>query len=246
MEKAEAHPPLRPSRADGAESYLPKFDFLSSHSMAIAAVPAGSRVLDIGSGKGHVGSQLEKKGCQVTGVDGAYKVEEQLLQHYTQIDLNADPLPYPVAAFDVILLLDVLEHLDPVAQMRLLNDIREGAEGEKPTIIITLPNVAFLLIRLQLLLGRFDYAERGILDISHRSLYTLRSARRLLSKAGFRILKVRGVPPPLPLILGKSWLIRFLLGLGAGLARIRPGLFAYQLFISATPMPEPGRERGRD
>lgn len=243
MKKAKTHAPLRrANHTDGAESYPPKFDFLSSHTMAIAAVPAGARVLDIGSGRGHIGGQLEKKGCHVTGVDGAFTAEEQLLQRYTKVDLNADPLPYPVDAFDVILLLDILEHLDPVARLRLLNEIRSQAKGEKPAIIITLPNVAFLLIRLQLLLGRFEYVEKGILDVNHRSLYTFRSARRLLSETGYRIRTVKGIPPPIPLVLGSSRLSRFLFGLSAVLTRILPTLFAYQIFITATPMPDTGKK----
>jgi SAM-dependent methyltransferase len=218
-------------------SYPPKFDFLSSHVMAMNDVRAGAHVLDVGSGPGYVGRELEKRGCQVTGVDIATAAGEQLLQKFTQIDLTSEPLPYPADSFDFILLLDVLEHLDRPAQSRLLEEIRAGSKTKKPALLITLPNITFLFIRLQLLLGKFNYGKRGILDISHRHFFTFKSARRFLREAGYRIEKVKGVPPPFPQIFGNNRLSKLLLGMNAGLIRLLPRLFSYQIFIRATPLP---------
>ncbi|MCX6556229.1 MAG: methyltransferase domain-containing protein [Candidatus Aminicenantes bacterium] len=221
--------------------YPPKFDYLSSHTMAINEVSAGACVLDIGSGAGHVGRELEKRGCQVTGVDMATEAEEQLLQRFAQIDLNRDPLPYRADGFDFILLLDVLEHLDQTAQSRLLEEIRAGSKSRKPALIITLPNIAFLLIRLQLLLGKFNYGKRGILDISHRHFFTFKSARRFLKQAGYKIEKEKGIPLPFPQIIGNNMISGFLLRVNAGLIWFLPGIFSYQIFIKATPLPTEGQ-----
>jgi 2-polyprenyl-3-methyl-5-hydroxy-6-metoxy-1,4-benzoquinol methylase len=217
-------------------SYPPKFDFLSSHTMAINEVRAGSQVLDIGSGAGYVGRELEKRGCQVTGVDMALEAESQLLQKYSKIDLNCDPLPYPADSFDFILLLDVLEHLDLTAQIHLLEEIRTGAKSKKPLLIITTPNIAFLFIRLGLLVGKFNYGKRGILDMPHKHLFTFKSVRRFLKQAGYKIEKVKGIPPPIPQIIGNNMISRFLLRVNAGLIRLIPGLFSYQIFVKATPL----------
>ncbi|MBZ5671576.1 MAG: hypothetical protein LAO04_17845, partial [Acidobacteriia bacterium] len=40
------------------------------------------------------------------------------------------------------------------------------------TVIVSVPNVAHLWVRLSLLAGRFDYADRGILDRSHLRFFT--------------------------------------------------------------------------
>lgn len=55
--------------AHDVERYQSKLDFDSSHTHAIQAVPAGSRVLDIGSAGGHVALALMRKGCSVVGID---------------------------------------------------------------------------------------------------------------------------------------------------------------------------------
>lgn len=217
-------------------SYPPKFDYLSSHTMAINEVSAGAHVLDIGSGAGYVGHELEKRGCQVTGVDMALEAENQLLQKYSKIDLNLDPIPYPSDSFDFILLLDVLEHLDLTTQIHLLEEIRKGAKSKKPLLIITTPNIAFFFIRLGLLAGKFNYGKRGILDMPHKHLFTFKSIRRFLRQAGYKIEKIKGIPPPFPQILGNNVLSKFLLGLNSGLIRIIPGLFSYQIFVKATPL----------
>jgi hypothetical protein len=68
------------------------------------------------------------------------------------------------------------------------------------TAIVTVPNVAHLWVRLQLLLGRFDYAERGILDRTHLRFYTRRTFQALLTAAGLRVVGLEAPPPPLGLV----------------------------------------------
>ena len=53
------------------QRYPFKSGYTSSHTMAIDRVPAGSAVLDIGCGLGYVGRELEKKRCDVQGIDSA-------------------------------------------------------------------------------------------------------------------------------------------------------------------------------
>jgi glycosyltransferase involved in cell wall biosynthesis len=223
------------------DGYPPKFDFLSSHTMAINEVRPGTHVLDIGCGAGHVGRELEKRNCRVTGVDMAEGEEGKPLRKFSKIDLNRDSLPFPPDSFDFILILDVLEHLDPPSQFKLLEKIRRGAKSKKPAIIITVPNIAFLFIRLQLLMGNFNYGKRGILDMTHRHLFTFKSIRRLLKQAGYKIEKTKGVPLPYPQVMGNNLMSRSLLRINSCLLRLVPGLFSYQIFIKATPLSTVGQ-----
>lgn len=216
--------------------YPPKFDFLSSHTMAIDEVRSGAHVLDIGCGAGHVGRELEKRNCQVTGVDVATEEEGKSLQKFSKIDLNRDAIPFPPDSFDFILILDVLEHLDLPSQFNLLEKIRTGSKSKKPVIIITVPNIAFLFIRLQLLMGNFNYGKQGILDMTHRHLFTFKSIRRFLKQAGYKIEKIKGIPPPYPQVIGNNVVSRFLLRINTYLIWLIPGLFSYQIFVKTTPL----------
>jgi len=65
-------------------------------------------------------------------------------------------------------------------------------------LYVSAGNVAFLRIRLELLPGSFNYGRRGILDLTHRRLFTVDSFRRLLNNAGFRIDRIIGFRSLLP------------------------------------------------
>jgi glycosyltransferase involved in cell wall biosynthesis len=218
------------------EHYPPKLGFASSHAMAIDAVAAGAAVLDIGCGPGHVGRELERKGCDVQGVDSAPDLRMPLIKKFTQVDLDHEDVPYAADDFDYVLLLDVIEHLDPPAQFRLMDRLRDSAVARKPTVMLTTPNVAFLPVRLLLLAGQFNYGRRGILDLTHRHLFTFRSFRRFLNSAGYRVVRVRGVPAPFPLALGDNVVSRALVAINKLLIRLLPSVFSYQIYVEAVPL----------
>ncbi len=217
------------------ERYPLKLGYPSSHTMAIDAVPSEARVLDIGCGNGRMGRELEKKGCVVSGIDG-YVSTDQMLADFTCHDLNSGTLPAQAGDFDVILMLDVIEHLDTDAIFRLLDHLRNTCGPGWPRIIITTGNTAFGLIRLQLLRGAFNYGKRGILDMTHRHLFTFSSLRDVLVQSGFRIEEVRGVPAPFPAAIGDNALSRFMLVVNRFLIRLFPGVFSYQIFMRARPL----------
>ena len=56
-------------RGHANSHYDVKLGYPSSHQFALDAVPAGSRVLDIGAGPGRMAQELVAKGCEVTVVD---------------------------------------------------------------------------------------------------------------------------------------------------------------------------------
>ncbi|HUV38992.1 MAG TPA: hypothetical protein VMY39_05230, partial [Planctomycetota bacterium] len=122
-------------------------------------------------------------------------------------------------------------------QYDLLDDIRRRSWKRKPLLVITTGNTAFLLVRLGLLLGQFNYGKRGILDQTHSRLFTFKSFKRMLIQSGYRLGKARGIPAPFPAAIGENWLSRLLLAVNRGLIRLLPGLFSYQMFVTARPLP---------
>jgi hypothetical protein len=105
-------------------------------------------------------------------------------------------------------------------------------------VIVSVPNVANVTVRLALLLGRFTYTERGILDRTHLRFFTRRTARRFLEENGCDVLECRATVMPLELVLGLSPgnpLMRALnTALGAA-TRMFPGLLGYQFVFVVRP-----------
>ncbi len=214
-----------------------KLGYSSSHSMALDAVPAGSRVLDIGCGPGLFDEQLAMKGCRVTGVDQFPPARPDAFERFLVWDESGALPELDLRQYDFVLLLDIIEHLK--APEAFLEGLRQAAHSveRRPTFIITSGNVVFGIVRLQALLGNFNYGKRGILDLTHTRLYTFASLERLLDQCGFEVERLAGIPAPLPQALGLNAASRALVRLNQLLIRFSRGLFAYQIFVVASPRP---------
>lgn len=210
-------------------NYTPKFGYASSHEYALACVPAGSTVTDLGAGEqAYLVEPLKQKGCRVFAAD-MRPIEHPDVEEAFCLNLNTDPLPGCVADSDVILLLDIIEHLnDPES---LLIDLRGHVTYDRTRVILTTPNIAFFITRLMLLIGQFNYGKSGILDRTHTRLFTYRSLRRTLRQCGYVIEKEQGVPAPFVKALGPSVLTRVLTWSNLVLIRLSRSLFAYQIFV---------------
>ena len=103
-------------------------------------------------------------------------------------------------------------------------------------MVVATPNVAFITNRLALLFGRFNYTDRGILDIEHKRLFNRVSLRRTLRDCGYRIEKILPVPVPWQAVIGGR-LGRWLEKGSLLLARIWPTAFAFQFLVTCRPMP---------
>lgn len=211
----------------------------SSHATALKLVREmkPSRVLDLGCGPGFLAHRCAQEGAEVTAVD----VEPPLpglVQNFRRLNLELDPPPEDAMGYDVILLLDVIEHL--AEPERFLLDLRNHSEprdpSKVPAVILSTPNVAFWAIRLNLLLGRFNYAERGILDITHKRLFTRRSLMRALRECGYDV--ERFIPIGVPILAVMPNLLgRVLNSMATWMARLCPSLFAFQLMVVCRPKP---------
>jgi glycosyltransferase involved in cell wall biosynthesis len=223
---------LRPDN----KHYEPKLDFVSTHSQALADVPAGSTVVDLGCGPGHLSPALRAKGCRVIGVDMFPPAEASAFDEFHVADLNVRPFPRPLHDVQVLLVLDVIEHL--VSPEKFCDQLRRATQqnlGIK--IIMSTANIGFIVPRLMLLLGQFNYNKRGILDLTHTRLFTFASMRRLMEEAGFVVESMRGIPAPAPLVVKNRLASRLLMRLQAAAIWMFPAVFSYQMYLVARPRP---------
>ena len=225
----DVHPP--------EQNYDLKLGFTSSHTAAIDAARPGSHLLDIGCGQGELARELAKKGCRVTGLDQYVPdvVVAPGLIDFIQWDLDRAGFPVNVSQFDQILMLDIIEHLKKPANF--MDAVRSAAARKRPEVIITTANIGFLITRLMLLVGQFNYGKKGILDSTHTRLFTFRSLADLLDQSGYNILEIRGIPAPFPHAIHNKFISRLLLQVNQGLIWLSKGLFSYQIFVRAEAKP---------
>ena len=205
----------------------------SSHWWAmqkLAGLPTTpTSVLDIGPGSGVMGEILRQQG--VTRLDAieidptARKNAEKI---YTTVVGSFDELPS--AKYDLVLMLDVLEHTPNPQEFysRALTSLNPGGIA-----LISVPNVAHWSVRIPLLFGYFEYKPRGIMDQTHLSLFTRKSFTRLLkSFNGAKISELSSSIEPAEFVLPKAiWdngLFTACSHFRIAVANVLPGLFAYQ------------------
>jgi 2-polyprenyl-3-methyl-5-hydroxy-6-metoxy-1,4-benzoquinol methylase len=213
----------------------------TSHAVALRCVEGEhpATLLDIGCGPGFIARRCEDAGVRVTGVD-LHEPLSGMMSAFCRVDLEHEPLPVDAFAYDCVLMLDVLEHMaDPESFLLSLRNRSEAMRGEgKPRslVIISTPNIAFAAVRLNLLLGRFNYAERGILDITHKRLFTRASLLRAVADCGYTVERVIPVGAPFQTVMGGS-LGKLLGKIADAMGRMWPAMFAFQFIVMCRPRP---------
>lgn len=160
-----------------------------AHILAIGRVPANSKVLDLGAADGSVASILKRMGCRVSAVEidaTAAAAASEVCEDVAVGDLSRLDLAerFGEKTFDVVLMLDILEHTpDPASILIGVGRVlREGGWA-----VISLPNVAHVSVRLALLQGRFRYTETGLLDQTHLRFFDRKGVDDLLRQAGWEM-----------------------------------------------------------
>jgi SAM-dependent methyltransferase len=142
---------------------------------------------------------MAERGCDVVGIEidpEAASIAETWAERVVVGDIEQDDVWSYVKdeSFDVVLLGDILEHLrDP------LDALRQAVSKLKPSgyVVTSLPNFTHGDVRLSLMLGRFEYADTGLLDRTHVRFFTADTIRQLHVDAGLCVVDTKRVIVPL-------------------------------------------------
>ncbi len=179
--------------------YLDKPNKWSSHSQIIERLSVfspGTRILDIGTATGTVGRMCRDTGLKFYGIEPNPQWAEKASPFYQDIkiaSLETCPEQF-LSQYQAVVLGDVLEHMvSPQSVLeRLLSLQPQGC-----LFIISVPNIANLWIRLNLLFGKFDYTENGILDRTHLHFFTRKTLLKMITNLGLKIERISVTPIPL-------------------------------------------------
>lgn len=175
----------------------------SSHTWAINNILQEKNdiaILDVGCAKGIIGNILKE--LNFSNVD-AVEIDE----HARELAKNSYNFIFPSIdsvqkKYDVILLLDVLEHTESPTQF-LKNLLTKLSPSGK--LLLSVPNVAFLLVRLQLLFGNFNYTQKGILDVTHLHFFTKKTILKFLRDIkDIKLLSINASTAPIEFFLSEK------------------------------------------
>ena len=179
---------LDPDRQE-AGHYL---DFVNE---ALLGMLEGSprRVLDLGCATGALGAVLKERhpGARVVGIEAAKaaadraagRLDRVIHARIEDVDFAANGLA--AERFDAVVAGDVLEHLvNPWAALaRVHACLAPGAQ-----LVASVPNVRNIWLVNRLLVGgRWEYTERGLLDVTHLRFFTMAELRILFTQTGYRV-----------------------------------------------------------
>ncbi len=153
-----------------------------------------ARIIDLGCGEGALVKAFRAKGYNITGMDLHY--ESEYVQRGSILQTG-----YPDGSFDLVLCLDVIEHLSFDDQLRALDEmqrlLRPGG-----TLLLSVPNLAHLASRLSFLV-RGKLIRTSSID-RHPGDRPLGEYRRLLAER-FAVRRIEGIFPTFPLISLLTW-----------------------------------------
>jgi methionine biosynthesis protein MetW len=221
----------------GGSLLLATRDANSAWSKMLAMIPHGSRVLETGCANGRFSRVLVEHGCRVVGVEldsGAAAEARVVCEQVIVGDLEDPDVRKQIpGSFDVILFGDVLEHL--VRPWQVLSDLRANL-SIGGSVVVSIPNIAHWDTRMNLLRGRFNYEDQGLLDGTHLRFFTHRTARELLEQTGYRVVKESRVGRVPAWVYSVRLVRRFAPALLLPLLiRLAPNLFTWQIVMKAVP-----------
>lgn len=183
------------------------------------------RALDVGCGEGHFGRALLQSGfSEVVGVErhsAAASAARQLLTSVVEGDFLAVDPP-DASPFDLVVFADSLEHMaDPWRAL----DAAASLVAPRGHLLVSVPNVSHYSTVSQLLRGRWDYADAGLLDRTHLRFFTAATLTEAIGAAGFCVTGVtRSIVTP-----NAAWMRPAVAVVKACL----PHLFWYQVIVVA-------------
>lgn len=146
-------------------------------------------ILDVGCGKGYLGSKLKSlnPNCKVIGIEYVEEIAQQaksLLDEVIVGDIQNIDLKFDKFLFDGVIFADILEHLvDPIGVLiRLKPYLKPGG-----FIITSIPNMRHYTVILRLIRRGWIYDNYGHFDKTHIRFFSLQSMEKLITNAGYVI-----------------------------------------------------------
>lgn len=160
-----------------------------------------AKILDVGAGAGVISLALREMGNDVSAIDiweershsyDSRTEVERLVSHGVCVkncDIGKAPFPFKDDSFDIVLLLDVFEHLS--RPKKVLREIGRVLTL-KGVLVLTTPNVASLKNRLMALFGRSIHDDLAYWYNSepfygHVREYTMDEVKQMLNWEGFQV-----------------------------------------------------------
>lgn len=160
------------------------------------------KVLEIGCAGGATGKNLKERlpVQSYVGVDispeaadiAKIHLDRVIVANIEKTDLASEHGLKP-GEFDLLLALDVLEHLydpwDTLAELSCY--VKPGGY-----VVASLPNIQNITIVQELIKGNWQYQDAGILDATHLRFFTLEASKKMFSGAGLTMKSVEHVINP--------------------------------------------------
>ncbi len=168
----------------------------NSNSLILRNIKSNSRVLEVGAAFGRMTKYLhEQLKCEVYIVEkdkeagkvaAQYAVDSYIGEEQGDVEKPWWSAGLQNVKFDYIIFADVLEHLHTPAKVLqeaklLLNDIG--------SILISIPNIGYNAVLIDLLQNKFEYRDAGILDKTHIKFFTHDSLKSFVASAGLTVVK---------------------------------------------------------
>jgi len=146
--------------------------------------------LDIGCGDGATLEWIKAtKRCEKTyGIEiseSSYLKAKKILDETLNINIEKEKNFFMKKKFDLILVLDVIEHLiDPWKFLNLIKSrLNEGG-----SIIISVPNIRhYSILKDLIFFGNWEYSQSGILDRTHLRFFTKKNLKKIFKKEKLNI-----------------------------------------------------------
>jgi ubiquinone/menaquinone biosynthesis C-methylase UbiE len=187
-----------------------KFKFLN----VAERIDANDKVLDFGCGPGSFLSVLNESGQfdSAVGVDLASNQIEFAKREiapksvtgklkFIGLDANSSKMPFEDNTFDVITLIEVIEHIHPYVVMRIFEELKRVLKPDG-RFIVTTPNYRSLWPAIEYGLNKFSPVKY---HDQHINKYTPNSLIKFLETAGLEITHANTFFVISPFLSGISW-----------------------------------------
>jgi O-antigen biosynthesis protein len=181
---------------------MSKYDFeldmktQNSNSVILNNIKPSTKVFEIGCAHGRMTKYLkETLGCRVSIAEVDVEAAEVASRWAEKTYAGYDGLEFgDVEAssfwsnkdsdYDYVIFADVLEHLHHPQEVLQNSKVLLKPGG---SIWISIPNIAYNGVIIDLMNDKFTYRETGLLDNTHLRFFTIHSLDKMVRKAGFKI-----------------------------------------------------------